>query len=247
MDRFWRIFNRDFLNLLCNPMWVFYCTLFPLLLILILGWLGSGNYGSQVNAYDYYGITMVIYAIFNTSTIAANSFMEERIRSGNLRLIYAPISTADIYLSKVAATFVFASLCHLALIAMLHWPLGVNFGGSNTLYVIVLLLLLELFSSALGILLCCICKSENLANRILSIVVNLCAVLGGLFFPPDGLGRVLSALSCLSPAKWSLQAIFALVYDSNLNYLLPAYLLLTALSAAAVGLCHIFFRTEDYL
>jgi len=41
--------------------------------------------------------------------------------------------------------------------------------------------MLEIFASILGVLFCRIFKSENIANQVLSIVITIFAMLGGLF------------------------------------------------------------------
>ncbi len=247
MYRFSQIFKRDLLNLIFNPMWVFNGTLFPFLLVLILGFLSSGNYGSSVTSYDYYGVSMMIYEIFNTSIIASNSFMEERIKQGNMRIIYSPLPRASIYISKILATFVFSSVCHIIVILVLNLSLNVNFGGKNVLFVILLLLLFEIFASILGVLFCCIFKSENTANQILSIVINISAVLGGLFFQLGGFGKNVENISYISPVKWIATDIFKVIYDKDFSYFLPTVTILIVLSIAALLLCGKFYRTEDYI
>lgn len=247
MYRFLQILKMDFLNLSFNIMWVFYSMVFPFLLVLILGFLNSGNYGSTVTAYDYYGITMMIYTVLSTAMTASNSFMEERIKKGNMRIIYSPIAKPLIYISKILATFIFSSICHLILVLLLHFILGVNFGGWNIIFIIAILLLFEFFSSALGVLLCCIFKSENTANQILSIIINISAVFGGLFFQLDGFGKAIEKVSYISPAKWAVASMLKIIYDNNFSYFLPTVSILVILSAITLLLCRKFYRMEDYI
>ncbi|GIN91695.1 transport permease protein [Siminovitchia terrae] len=247
MYPFKQIFKRDLLNLFLNPMWFFYGTVFPFLLVLILGFLSSGNYGDSITSYDYYGITMMIYIVFNTSTIAANSFMEERIKKGNMRIIYSPVPKSYIYLSKITASFVFSSVCHLFVIMLLHVLLKIHLGGSNTGFTLSILIMFEAFASVLGVLCCCIFKSENTSNQILSMVINISALLGGLFFRMDGFGSSIEKISYLSPVKWIVINMFKIIYDNDFSYYLPTALILLSLSVAALLLCGKFYRTEDYI
>ncbi|WP_368491006.1 ABC transporter permease [Clostridium sp. BJN0013] len=247
MYRFLQIFKRDFLNLLFNPMWVFYTVVFPFLLILILGFLTSGNYGSIITSYDYYGISIMIYIVFNTSTIASNSFMEERIKQANMRIIYSPIPKGYIYISKIAATFTFSFICHMMVMILLNLTLKVNFGGENSGFIILTLLLFEIFASALGVLFCCIFKSENTANQVLSIVINISAILGGLFFRLDGLGHNVEKISYMLPVKWIITDIFKVIYDRDFSCYLPIVIILILLSMITIFLCGRFYRTEDYI
>ena len=91
MYTFKQIFKMDLINLFTNPMWLFYNIGFALILVLTLGFLSGGGYGGDITAYDYYAVALMIYAIANTATISANSFMEERIKNGNMRVIYSPV------------------------------------------------------------------------------------------------------------------------------------------------------------
>ncbi len=248
MYKFYTIFKRDVINLVKNPTLLMFNTAFPFLLILILGFLSSGSYGkSGIDAYDYYGITILLYIALNVSVTAANSFMEKSLKNSNLRIMYSPISISFIYLSKIAATFAFTSVCFMALAAASGLLLGVNFGGGNTIYTIIMVLLLDLLSSSLGVMFCCIFKSEELTNKILSTANNILAVLGGLFFQLDGFGRTVEGLTCISPVKWVVQGIFRIIYDNDFSWFYPTVLILLVLSAAMVLLCKLTFRTEDYL
>lgn len=247
MYRFFQMLKMDFSNLCFNAMWVFYSVVFPFLLVLILGFLGSGSYGSTVTAYDYYGITMMIYIVLSTAMTASNSFMEERIKKGNMRIIYSPMPKSFIYISKILATFAFSFICHLIVILLLYFILGVNFGGWNTGYIIVILLLFEVFSSSLGVLLCCIFKSENTANQILSIIINIFAVFGGLFFQLDGFGKNIEKISYISPVKWVVTTMLKIIYDNNFSYFLPTAAILIVLFVITLLLCGKFYRTEDYI
>lgn len=247
MYRFLQLFKRDFLNLFFNPMWIFYSSAFPFLFVVILGFLNSGSYGSSITSYDYYGISMMIYSVFNTSMTSANSFMEERIKKGNMRIIYSPLPKGYIYTSKIAASFVFSSFWHLVVIMLLHLTLKVNFGGHNMGWIILILLMLEVFASILGVLFCCIFKSEGTANQFLSLVITILGMLGGLFFRLDGFGPILEKISYVSPLKWIVTDIFKIIYDGDFSNYLPTVVMLIVLCLSTLLLCKKFYRTEDYI
>lgn len=72
--RFFTIFKRDFRNIILNPVLLIYNTVFPLLLVSVLGYLSYGDYfGYGITSYDYYGITVLIYSALNVSVTASNS------------------------------------------------------------------------------------------------------------------------------------------------------------------------------
>lgn len=245
---FYTIFKRDLKNLVLNPIMLIYNSVYPILIVMILGHLTDGNYnGSAVSSYDYYGVSIIIFFALFTGTISANSFMEKRIKASNLRIMYSPIDTSYIYLSKITATFIFSSVCYMSVMALLKLIFNINYGGKNLIYVFILLELFTLLSSALGILFCCIFKSEELANKILSPFLNIFGIFGGLFFPIDGFGKAVEKLTYISPAKWVLVSIFKIIYDNDFIYFFPAVMILVILTAVFIFGCKLTFREEDYV
>ncbi len=248
MRQFFIILKMDLLNLAKSFILVQYNTLFPIALILILGFLCQGDYGGGgVSSYDYYGVTMLLFTVLNVSVSSANSFMEKSIKSSNLRIVFSPVRTSFIYISKIVATFLFTSLCYIAVIIFCNLVLGVNFGGTAIGCVILLILLLDLMSSAMGVLFCCLFKSEEGASQLLSMMNNIFGVLGGLFFQIDGFGKTVSIISYISPAKWVLEGIMRVIYDNDLSFVLPISVIFLVLTAVFAFGCRLTFRTEDYV
>ena len=97
MRRFFSVFKMDLRNLFKNPVLVGYNTVFAVLLILIMGFLTSGNYAAPKEAYQYYAVTMLIYGILNGAMTASNCFLERDIKRPNLRIIYSPAGSFSIY------------------------------------------------------------------------------------------------------------------------------------------------------
>lgn len=248
MYKFYTLFKRDMMNIILNPMLLSFNTVFPFLLILILGFLSRGRYGETgIDSYDYYGVTMLLYIVLNVATTSANSFMERSIKTTNMRVMFSPIPNSFIYLAKIAATFVFTSVCFIGLMLASGLLLGVNYGGDNVFLVLGLVLIFNLFSAIMGVFFCCIFKSEELTNKILSLAINMFALLGGLFFQMDGLGKTVVAISRLSPVKWVSEGIFKIIYDSDISSFLPISAALLALSVVLLLGCRLIFKTEDYV
>jgi ABC-2 type transport system permease protein len=248
MLRFMALIKRDIGNLPSSPVLLLYNTLFPFLMTLILGFLGNGDYsGSGVNAYDYYGVSIMVFMLLNVSITAANTFMEHTLRNANLRAIHAPIPRSWTYLSKIASTSLFTGTCFLVMMALNAFALGVDYGGAMAGYVVALMLAFNVMSAALGVLFCCIFKSEEVANKILSFLTGVMAIFGGMFFQLDGFGPAAALISRLSPARWVLDGMFHIVYDGNLSGFLPALFSLLGLAALCVLGSKCTFRTEDYV
>ncbi len=243
MRNLWLITREDLKNLFINPMWVFYGTLFPILLIVILGLLNKDSYGNEITSFDFYSISIIIYAVLTSGMTSANSFMEERIRKANMRLIYAPGNVRDIYLSKILASFLFSLTCHLFDMVLLFNLYHIHIAAVPEL--LVLLILGEFFFNALGIMFCCIFKTEAMANQILSIFINLFAIFGGLLFPVDGYGKAVRAISYISPAKWIAKASFGMIYDLDYSWFLPVTAGMGICILVVLLICSKTFRKED--
>ena len=248
MYKFKQIFKLDLINLFTNPMWIFYAICFPIILILILGFLASGRYGDVLSSYDYYGVSLIVYGVFNAATFSANIIMEDRIKSPNMRVIYSPVHPFSIHFSKVLASFVFSTVCYTFVGVALYFIAGINFGGAAATWAIFAIMLLSIFLfSSLGILVCCLLRDENITNQILTLLFAVFAVLGGIFFPVSGLGKAISLISWASPAKWILTAYLRIIYDKNYSMFLPVCGMLIVLSAISVFLSSKLFKGEDYI
>jgi ABC-2 type transport system permease protein len=247
MRRFLIILRRDLLNLFQNPMWIGVSTAFPVLLSLLLGRLGGGSSGGDGNAYDYYGLSMAIYSSLMACTIGSNSFMEERIKKANLRVFYLPLSQYSVVASKVIATFIFTSVCQLAAMLFLYGVAKVDFGGPHMPYTVGLLALFNLLSASVGVMACCLFRSESLANQALGIVTTLMSISSGVFFPVYRAGKALVLLSRISPLTLLVNTLFRLVYDGSRAGVLPAAILFLAASIGLIAGAGRLFRMEDYI
>lgn len=247
MFQFMRIVQRDSLNLFLNPMWIFMSIALPFCLASILGFLSEGMYGSMMSSYDYYGISMLFFGILNTATFAANSFLEEKIKRANLRIMYAPIKKWFVPTSKVLATFIFTTFFNTLTASLLHVLFDVNYGGENMIYVWLLFLAMNLFFSSLGVLMCCLFKSEEIANQILSLVTALFALFSGFFFPIQNFGKVFVKISNLLPTTKILDNLWVIIFDQDHSAFLSEFLLMIGLSILMIILASSCFKEEDFI
>lgn len=244
----WKLVKQDFRNLIKTPVIVTCCVIYPWLLITLFGFIFSSLYGGEgVSSYDYYGVTMMIYLIVASLTITPNTFMEKKLRQGNIRIAYAPVSRVSIYISKIISSFLFMGISFSINMTLMNYFKFVNFGGSNFGYIIALFLVFLLFSVTLGGAVCVILKTEELTNMILSNVGSVFALLSGMFFPVDSLGDVVSKLSNLSPLKWILNVTFSVIYDNDFQNYSCIILGLICLSIIFIIVMHFNYKPEDYI
>lgn len=241
------IIVQDVYNLFTNPMWIFYNVVFSFLMTAIFGYLTKGLYGDRVASYDYYGIAMTVFAVMNTGTIAANSFMEERIKAGNMRILFSPVNNVWIWISKIIASFIFGVVCHLVTIGLLKFSFHIYLGSGGWQWLMFLFISAEFFAAVLGVFLCCLFKSEQTANQILSLVLQLMALAGGVFVSLERFGETFRNISFLSPMKWIMQSVFLLIYDHIPVYCIYAGSGLLILSGFGIFGCFRTWKGEECL
>ncbi|MBO1305565.1 ABC transporter permease [Enterococcus sp. 669A] len=246
MYRFGKMLQRDFMNLLMNPTWLMFCLGFPFLLVTIIGFMTNGLYGASFTSYDYYGVTLMFYSALYTGTFSANSFMEERIKQANLRSLYTPISQWEIPLAKTLATFLYTLIFYTFIGGILMILFQVNY-GTEIFKLWLLFAGINFASSSLGVLMCCIFKSEGVANQILSIITNVIAITAGLLFPAAALGETFSKISQALPLSKVIQVAFQLIYDNNSQNFLLTLAGIAALSLILVFASQMTFKGEAYL
>lgn len=244
----WTLIKQDFRNLITTPVVVTVCTVYPWLLIGLFGFIFSSLYGSDgITAYDYYGVTMMIYLIISSLTITPNTFLEKKLRQGNVRIAYAPILKITIYMSKIISSYLFMGISFSINMALMNYLKIVNFGGENFIYVLGLFMAFLLLSVTIGGAACVIIKTEELTNTILSNVSSILAFISGMFFPVDNLGKTVSTIANLSPIKWILDLSFSVIYDNNFQHYNLIVVGLFLLSLAALTVMHFNYKPEDYI
>ncbi|MFW2490636.1 ABC transporter permease [Clostridium chromiireducens] len=244
----WRLIKQDFRNLITTPVIVTVCVIYPWLLIGLFGFIFSSLYGGDgVTSYDFYGVTMMMYLIISSVTVTPNTFMENKLRQGNIRIAYAPVSRISIYMSKIISSYLFMGISFSIHMLIMNYFNIVNFGGSNFIYILVLFMVFLFFTVTVGGAVCVILKTEELTNMVLSNVASILALLSGIFFPVDSLGKVVSDLSNLSPMKWILNLAFNVIYDKSFeNYTIIIWGLIL-LSIISIIVMHVNYKPEDYI
>lgn len=245
---FIKIVKFDFMNIIRNPMLLMVNTVFPLILILIMGFVTKNSYNaSSVSSYDYYGVTMMIFTAVMIAITATNTFMEETVKRGNSRIIYAPVAKTEIYLSKLISTYVLATISYSFILFIGQYIFNINFGGKNLLYIVLLINIISLFGCSIGTMFCCILKSEEGANAVINIPIMVFVFFGGVFFPVASLGKVVEMISYASPVRWITECTFKVIYDNDFSIYLPTVLIGLAGSIICIIICQITFKPEEYV
>ncbi|MCY8054494.1 ABC transporter permease [Bacillus inaquosorum] len=243
-----KLITFDFMNILRNPVLMIANTAFPFVLILVMGFVTKNSFGAGgVSSYDYYGVNMMIFAAALIAMTASNTFMEEKVKKANIRIVYAPVSTTSIYLSKLLSTFIFSVIMYSMNVLIAQTIFHLNFGGQHLPYFMLLLYVFLFFGCCFGTMYCCLFKNEEQANGIMQIPIAFFVFFGGVFFGIHRFGDTVNQISLLSPIKWVTECSFRLIYDHDFSMLLPVMSGLLLASIICIAVSHVVFKPEGYV
>ena len=233
------LIKQDIKNLFSNSVTILFCSIYPLALTLLFGFLFSSQYGEMVSSYDFYGIAMMYYIVLAASTITPITFMEKRLQKGNERIAYAPVSKVQIYGSKLLATYLFTAGFFILDILVLQGIHLVSFGSGVYFWLVLLLyLVLLFFTISFGGAICTIIQNQDLTNKIIGAVLNTLAIFSGIFFPISNLGTWADSISNAIPLKWLLNTIFQIIYDQSIQGYLGIVAITMLLGGICIGIIH---------
>ncbi|WP_050635267.1 ABC transporter permease [Candidatus Stoquefichus sp. SB1] len=246
--KIWILLKHEFFRLIASPSTLSIFLIFPFVLISLMGFLFEDLYHtSLLSSYDFYGVTMLFYIAMMSSTVPANVFLEKKIKSGNTRIFYSPVSREAIYGSKIIVCFFVMSVCFSLNIIVFEMTSFVNFGGENIGYVILLMIIFILFLVLLSSAICVSIRSEEITNIILSNSMSVLGLLSGIFFPIASLGVFFERIAEFSPIKWTIDCLFQLIYDGGSAYYWWIMAGLLILSLLLLGIVHKNYQPENYI
>ena len=168
------------------------------------------------------------------------------MKYANYRIVYSPIPRYKIYLSKLIVAISISYLI-LAFYMLIFNSTGVvNYGKSNIAYSLLLDLALVIFSITFGGAFCVLLKSEDIVTKILNLVINVLAILSGLFFPMYIFGEKIANLSALSPISKVMSTFFSIIYDKNYSSYFNTLSILLLCSVLFVIIIHFKYRPENF-
>lgn len=245
---FVRIVKFDIINIFKTPMLVIVNTLLPLVLFAGLGIAMNKTFiGGKMTSYDFYSVAVIIMSAMMIVMTASNVFLEEKVKRGNTRVIYAPIAKSSIYLSKIISTAIFSSLLFDIILLIEQYLFKCNLGGYNIIFVMILIDSLALFGSSLGIAGCCLLKDEEKTNNVMTICASVCLFFSGIFIPLGHGGKVMQILSSLSPVRYVVESCFQIIYDNNFALFFKTICLMVILSFFCAVVCRFTFKGEEYV
>ena len=246
MNTFICLLGQDFRRRSRDGFFIGYNIIFPLVLILILGYLSSESYGNGFTGYQYYGIVTLPFCIALSIITAAYAAKEEAYRQTALRFLFTPITRFQLVLSRLLSCTIILGICNLVVllftVLILKLPVKMNF-----LAVLTLLTVLGFAICSVGLFIGYGIRNFILIKNILNIPVMAAGILAGAFYPFGSLNPGWEIVIRLSPLTWVNRSIFYCIYDdeSVLLWKVTGLCLLTGM--AFISLAVLFFKKEEYI
>ena len=227
---------------------IIYNIVFPLLLILLLGYLATNFFkgDSSVTSNDYYTLVQIPFYLLASIITVVYVAKDESLYKTAYRFIIAPIDNSAIVLSKILSCTIVIWICSAVNLLILRLLLGVNFGSSTP--IILLMFFVETFmASAIGIYLGICTKNFRIVQGILNIPLNIFGLLGGSFFPVGSLGDNFEKITYISPFTWINKGLIAAVYDNDIKILLYSIVVTLFVAVVFSVLSVVSFKKEAFL
>lgn len=216
MDGFSVLFKLGMKKRIRDSFFITYGIAFPLLLIVILGFMTSKFYSGEegITSYYYYAMVAIPFCTFLQAITLIYIAREEGNYKCGARFVIAPIGKGAVVLSKIIPSTLSIWIYNLALIIFCKVVLRVDFKG-RIIELLILYLFLGFMSCAIGTFIGITTKDFMSVKNIVSTPILIMALLGGSFFPIGSLGKGVEILSKISPLSWVNEGIFMLLNDNN--------------------------------
>jgi len=223
-----------------------YNIIFPVVMILLLGYLSSGSYGKEFTGYQYYAIVMLPFCVAMAIITAAYAGKDDAYKKTAVRFLFAPVSSTQIVLAKLFSCLVIMSICNGGVLLfakhLLKLPLSTQF------LPVFLLLTAETFCvCTIGLFIGFGMKNFIVIKNMLNIPICLAAILAGAFYPIGTLSPRLEFVLKLSPLTWVNRSMFQAIYDGNASLLWRTLVVFAVVGVIFTILAIKLFRKEEFI
>jgi ABC-type multidrug transport system, permease component len=246
MNQLFCIFRSEIKRRSRDSFLIGYNIIFPIIMILLLGYLSSKNYGGGFSGYQYYSIVIPPFCIAIAMITVAYAGKDDAYRKTAVRYLYAPVTSINIVMAKLLSCTVVISCCNF-LVLIVSWLLF-RLPVFRELLPVFLLLTSETFAiCAVGLFIGLGMKNFIFIKNIINLPICAAAIMAGAFFPVGSLNTKWELIIKLSPLTWINRGLFLCIYDNNL-----ALLWNTAGVSLLVGmiftvLAVILFKKEEFI
>lgn len=246
MKTFIRLFAGDLVRRSRDSFLISYNILFPITMILLLGYLTSESYGRNFNGYQYYSIVMLPFCIAMAIISAAYAGKDEAYKKTAIRFLAAPVSTAWLVLAKLLSLTVIISGCNLIVLfsSMLLFRLPI---GDKLIPILLLLGSETLVISAIGLFIGFGMKNFIMIKNFMNLPIMSAAIVAGVFYPFGTLKDRLAVVIKLSPLTWLNRSLFLAIYDDTNTLLWKSMAVCVILGIGFTILAVMSFKKEEYI
>jgi ABC-2 type transport system permease protein len=206
----------------------------------------SLNPQRKPRAVDYYAVTMLTLIIMYSAIAGAYAIKREESAHTATRLLFSPVKNSEILTGKILGV-IFVTLLQALVILLTSKYLFQVYWGDLPVAVMALLISEVIMAVSFGIGLAFIIKKQLIISGFLNLAIPALVFLGGGYFPVERFGKLFSYLAVLSPLRWSNQALFLVIYSSDLSMMIPAILLNLAVAVFFIGMASCLTRREAFL
>ncbi|MFN2265109.1 MAG: ABC transporter permease [Anaerolineales bacterium] len=159
---------------------------------------------------------IAVLFVFGTAQVTARSIYDEKKIGSFRRLLAAPMSKASLLSGKMLPNIIVGLIQFAVIFAFgvfgLKW-LGLSAPtlGSQPLSVLLVCIIICLCSTAFGILVAAIARTENQIGGLTSLLVWGLGILGGAFIPIAFLDQFLGPVVKIIPQYWANRALSSLM------------------------------------
>ncbi len=223
-----------------------YNIIFPIVMIVLLGYLSSESYGKDFTGYQYYMIVILSFSVAMAVITAAYAGKDDAYKKTAVRYLFSPVSRSQIVLAKLISCTLVISCCNLLVLLFSHLvfklPLNMN------IIPVTLILAAETFTvCAIGLFIGLGMKNFIFIKNVLNIPICLAAILAGTFFPLGTLNDRLEMLIKLSPLTWVNRSIFLMLYDDSSQLLWKTSLIFMITGIGFAILAIKLFKKEEFI
>lgn len=241
-----KLFCFYFKRTLKDSFTIGYSIFFPIIIILLLGFLRKNNYGGEISSFQYYAIVLLPFCILCEIITGVYLGQEEARNKVAERFLVAPVSERVIVGAKLLAGTSALSVCHGLVMLFLTLILPVQYGRFGFL-IFIQYSVLTLLSFALGLWIGLGMKYFIVIKNYMNIPIFLFAIMGGCFYPIGTLNKYFDIVLKLSPLTWINRASFLSIYDNNLSVLIIVLFFLLVIALICSMGAMITFQREDFL
>lgn len=225
---------------------IFYNLIFPMITILLLGYLNSLKYTNIISSYEYYTIALIPFFVFLSITTSAYNAKDESMNNVSGRVLMSPTEHTSIVLAKISSSLIVLTLTLLLLLFTCNLFFTMQL-GKKLLPISFLYLSFTFMTTAIGYFIGFTLKNDEAIRNYMNLPISIFAFLGGSFFPVGSMNPSFNLIFQCSPLHWINKSIFLYIYDGNVKLLQLCSLTLFGIGLIFLLLSLIYFKREVFM